>query len=64
MYICISFLIKSYLFTLAFNISVRNEFVEFELGISNDLGSSLYLPLVSGDNNFICRSTARQMPWQ
>jgi hypothetical protein len=24
----------------------------------------LYLPLVSGDNNFICRSSARHMPWQ
>jgi hypothetical protein len=38
--------------------------LKFELGISNDLASLLYLPLVSGDNNFICRSSARQMPWQ
>jgi hypothetical protein len=30
--------------------------LKFELGISNDLSSLLYLPLVSGDNNFICRS--------
>jgi hypothetical protein len=43
-----------------------------ELGISNDLASLLYLPLVSGDNSFVCRSSAeiialsaaRQMPWQ
>jgi hypothetical protein len=28
-----------------------------ELGISNDLASLLYLPLVSGDNSFICRSS-------
>jgi hypothetical protein len=32
--------------------------LKFELGISNDLASLLYLPLVSGDNNFICRSLA------
>jgi hypothetical protein len=38
--------------------------LKFELGTSNDLlGGLLYLPLVSGDNNFICRSLARQMPW-
>jgi hypothetical protein len=30
--------------------------------ISNDLASLLYLALVNGDNNFICRSSARQMP--
>jgi hypothetical protein len=30
----------------------------FELGISNDLASLLYLPLGSADNNFICRSSA------
>jgi hypothetical protein len=35
-----------------------------ELGISNHLVSLLYLPLVSEDNNFICRSSAPQMPWQ
>jgi hypothetical protein len=28
-----------------------------EFGILNDLASLLYLPLVSGDNNFICRSS-------
>jgi hypothetical protein len=33
--------------------------LKFELGISNDLASLLYLPLVSGDNNFICRSSAQ-----
>jgi hypothetical protein len=38
--------------------------LKFELGISNGLFSLLYLPLVGGDNNFICRSPARQMPWQ
>jgi hypothetical protein len=32
--------------------------LKFELGISNDLASLLYLPLVSGDNHFICRSSA------
>jgi hypothetical protein len=32
--------------------------LKFELGISNDLASLLYLPLVSGDNYFICRSLA------
>jgi hypothetical protein len=26
--------------------------LKFELGISDDLASLLYLPLVSGDNNF------------
>jgi hypothetical protein len=36
--------------------------LKFELGISNDLAGLLYLPLVSGDNNFICRSAA--LPWQ
>jgi hypothetical protein len=36
--------------------------LKFQLGISNDLASLLYLPLVSGDNNFICRSSVRQMP--
>jgi hypothetical protein len=35
---------------------------KFELGISNVLANLLYLLLVSGDNNFICRSSARQMP--
>jgi hypothetical protein len=38
--------------------------LKFELEISTDLASLLYLPLVSGDNNFICRSSARLMPWQ
>jgi hypothetical protein len=38
--------------------------LKFELGISNDSASLLYLPLISGDNNFICRSSARQMPWK
>jgi hypothetical protein len=38
--------------------------LKFELGISNNSGSLLYLPLISGDNNFICRSSARQMPWK
>jgi hypothetical protein len=38
--------------------------LKFELGISNDLASLLYLPLVSGDNNFTYRSSAPQMPWQ
>jgi hypothetical protein len=32
--------------------------LKFELGISNDLPGLLYLPLVNGDNNFICRSSA------
>jgi hypothetical protein len=45
-------------------INLINGLLKFELGISNDLGSLLYLPLVSGDNNFICNSSARQMPWQ
>jgi hypothetical protein len=36
--------------------------LKFQLGISNNLASLLYLPLVSGDNNFICRSSVRQMP--
>jgi hypothetical protein len=31
--------------------------LKFELGISNDSPSLRYLPLVSGDNNFICRSS-------
>jgi hypothetical protein len=38
--------------------------LKFELGISNNLASLLYLPLVRGDNNFICLSSARQMSWQ
>jgi hypothetical protein len=61
--LCTSFLIKSYLFTSAFNMSdSETNLLKFELGISNDLASILYLPIVSGDNNFICRSSARQMP--
>jgi hypothetical protein len=39
---------------------LETNLLKFELGISNNL---LYLPLVSRDNNFICRSSARQMPW-
>jgi hypothetical protein len=31
--------------------------LKFELRISIDLASLLYLPLVSGDNNFICRTS-------
>jgi hypothetical protein len=38
--------------------------LKFVLGISNDLAGLFYLPLVSGDNNFIRRSSARQMLWQ
>jgi hypothetical protein len=30
----------------------------------SELFSLLYLTLVSGDNNFICRSSTRQMPRQ
>jgi hypothetical protein len=52
-------MIKSYLFTSAFNIShSETNLLKFELGISNDLASLLYLPLVSGDNNFTYRSSA------
>jgi hypothetical protein len=58
------FLIKSYLVTSAFNMDSATNLLKFELGISNDFASLLYLWLVSGDNNFICRSSARQMPWQ
>jgi hypothetical protein len=51
-------MIKSYLFTSAFNMSdSETNLLKFELGISNDLASLLYLPLVSGDNNFTCRSS-------
>jgi hypothetical protein len=60
--LCTSFLIKSYLFTSAFNMSdSETNLLKSALGISSSL---LYLPLVSGDNNFICRSSACQMPWQ
>jgi hypothetical protein len=31
-----------------------------ERSFSNDLTSLLFLPLVNGDNNFICRSSALQ----
>jgi hypothetical protein len=63
--LCTSFLIKSYLITSAFNMSdSETNLLKFELGISNDLASLFYLPLVRGDNNFICRSSAHQMPWQ
>jgi hypothetical protein len=58
-------LIKSYLFTSAFKMSQsKTNLLKFEWGISNDLASLLYLPLVSRDNHFICHSLARQMPWQ
>jgi hypothetical protein len=40
----------------AFNMS-DSETLKFKLGISNDLASLFYVPLVSGDNNFICRSS-------
>jgi hypothetical protein len=43
----------------AFNMS-DSETLKFKLGISNDLFyafSLFYVPLVSGDNNFICRSS-------
>jgi hypothetical protein len=63
--LCTSFLIISYLFTLAINMSdSATNMLKFDLGISNDLPSLLYLPLVSGDNNFICRSSTHQMPLQ
>jgi hypothetical protein len=35
----------------------ETNYFKFDLGISNDLGSLLYLRLVSGDNNFVCRSS-------
>jgi hypothetical protein len=48
--LCTSFLIKSYLFTSAFNVSdSETNLLKFVLGISNDLANLLYLPLVSGD---------------
>jgi hypothetical protein len=57
--LCTSFLIKSYLFTSAFNMSdLEMNLLKSEFGILNDLASLLYLPLVSGDNNFICSSSA------
>jgi hypothetical protein len=63
--LCKSFLIKSHLFASAFYmLDSETNLLKFELGISNDLASLLYLPLVSGNNNFICHSSARQMPWQ
>jgi hypothetical protein len=43
---------------------LETNLLKFELEFSNDLASLLYPPLVRGDNNFICRSLARQMPWQ
>jgi hypothetical protein len=50
-------------FFFSFNMSdSETNLSKFELGISNVLARLLYLPLVSGDNNFICRSSARQMP--
>jgi hypothetical protein len=40
----------------AFNISDSEpNLLKFDLGVSNNLASLHYLPLVSGDNNFICR---------
>jgi hypothetical protein len=63
--LCTSFLIKSYLFTSTFNISdSETNLLKFELRISNDLASLRYLPFVNGDNNFICRWSAHQMPCQ
>jgi hypothetical protein len=47
---------KSYLFTVS---DLETNLLKFELGISNGLASLLYLPLVSGDNNFVRRSSAR-----
>jgi hypothetical protein len=42
----------------AFNMSdSETHLLKCELGISNDLASLLYLPLVSGDNSFVCRSS-------
>jgi hypothetical protein len=41
----------------------ETSFLKCELGISNDLASLLYPVLVSGDNNFICRLSVRQMTW-
>jgi hypothetical protein len=56
---CTSFLIKSYLFTSVFNMpDSETNLWKFVLGISNDLASLLYLPLVSGDNYFICDTLA------
>jgi hypothetical protein len=44
---------------VSFNMSdAETNLLKFELGISNDLASLLYLPLVNGDNNFICGSSA------
>jgi hypothetical protein len=56
---------KSFLINELINeyVRFRKEFVKIELVISNGLASLLYLPLVGGDNNFICRSPARQIPW-
>jgi hypothetical protein len=56
---------KSFLINELINEYVRfkKEFVKIEIGIFNDLASLRYLPLVGGDNNFICRSPARQIPW-
>jgi hypothetical protein len=50
---------KSFLINELINeyVRFRKEFVKIELGISNDLASLLYLPLVGGDNSFICRSS-------
>jgi hypothetical protein len=55
--------IKFYMLAVERSDSETN-LLKFELEISTDLASLLYLPLVSGDNNFICRSSARLMPWQ
>jgi hypothetical protein len=52
------FLIIIRLSTRAFNMSnSETNLLKFELGISNESPSLLNLPLVSGDNNFICRSS-------
>jgi hypothetical protein len=46
------------LFTSALQyVRSRNKFLIFESGISNDFAGLLYLPLVRGDNNFICCSS-------
>jgi hypothetical protein len=55
--------IKFYMLAVERSDSETN-LLKFELEMSTDLASLLYLPLVSGDNNFICRSSARLMPWQ
>jgi hypothetical protein len=62
--LCTSSSIRYILFILFSFQYLQTNLLKFELGISNYIASSLYLPLVSGDNNFICCLSARQMPWQ